>query len=101
MRIENFKARIRDLEQQLGAQQIPTTNDSGQRCWLSMGEKELLSVYVDLKDIGAGEVSGQPLQIPDEVRSKLLLWSRVELPGSADPLLIEIRDEARRITSEE
>ena len=101
MRIDDLRKRLSAIESQIGARQLPTTDGSGQRCWLSMGEKELLSVYVDLKDIGAGEVSGQPLQIPDEVRSKLLLWSRVELPGSADPLLIEIRDEARRITSEE
>lgn len=99
MRIESLKARIRDLEQQIGGQQIPTTDASGQRCWLPIGEKDLLDIYLALLDIHAAEATGQPINISDEVRRQLGSWSRAELPGGADPLFIEVREEAARLVA--
>lgn len=102
MRIENLRARIRTLEERIGAEQIPTTDASGQRCWLSIAEKDLLDIYVALLDIHAADIKHHiaPIQISDEVHNQMLLWSRAELPGGADPLLTEIRDEAARILSD-
>lgn len=99
MRIENLKSRLRDLEERIGAKQIATTDASGQKCWLPIGEKDLLDIYLALLDIHAAEATGQPINISDEVRRRLGSWSRAELPGGADPLLIEVREEAARLVA--
>jgi hypothetical protein len=97
MRIDNLKNRLSAVESQIGARQLPTTDGSGQRCWLSIAEKDILAVYVDLLDIEAARQLGSNADIAPDVLDKLRLWSRVELPAVGDPLLADIRDRARAV----
>lgn len=93
MRIENLKNRLSAIEKSIGAKQLSTTDGGGQRCWLSIAEKDILAVFVDLLDIEAARQLGDNADIAPDVR----LWSRVELPTVGDPLLNDIRDRAAAV----
>ena len=95
MRIDNLKNRLSAIESQIGAGQLPTTDSSGKRCWLSIAEKDILAVYVDLMDIEVAQQLRGAADIAPDVLDNLRLWSRVELPTMGDPLLADIRDRAR------
>ena len=97
MRIENLKNRLSAIEKSIGAKQLSTTDGGGQRCWLSIAEKDILAVYVDLLDIEAARQLGDNADIAPDVLNNLRLWSRVELPTVGDPLLADIRDRARAV----
>ena len=97
MRIEDLRKRFSLIKSQIGAKQLPTTNDSGQRRWLSIAEKDILAVYVDLLDIETARQLGGNADIAPDVLNNLRLWSRVEFPTVGDPLLNDIRDRAAAV----
>ena len=97
MRIEDLRKRFSLIKSQIGAKQLPTTNDSGQRRWLSIAEKDILAVYVDLLDIETARQLGGNADIAPDVLDKLRLWSQVDLLAVGDPLLADIRDRARAV----
>jgi hypothetical protein len=99
MKLESLKSRLKDLEEQIGAQQIPTTDDDGQRCWISIDGRAVLDIYVAMLDIQADETLGKPLIISGGLMAKLLLWSRAELPDNAPALEVYIREEAARLVA--
>ena len=97
MRIENLKNRLSAIEKSIGAKQLSTTDGGGQRCWLSIAEKDILAVVVDLLDIEAARQLGSNADIAPDMLNNLRLWSRVELPIMENPVLNDIKDRARAV----
>lgn len=94
MKFDDLRKRLYAIESHIGARLLPTTDSSGQRRWLSIAEKDILAVYVDLLDIEAARQLGGNADIAPDVLDKLRLWSRAELPAVGDPLLADIRGQA-------
>lgn len=97
MKIEDLRKRLYAIESHIGARLLPTTDGSGQRCWISIAEKDILAVYVDLLDIEAARQLGSNADIAPDMLNNLRLWSRVELPIMENPVLNDIKDRARAV----
>lgn len=97
MRIDDLRKRLYAIESHIGASQLPTTDGSGQRRWLSISEKDLLSIICDLMDIEVAQQLHGAADIAPDVLNNLRLWSRVELPTLEDPVLADIRGRARLV----
>lgn len=95
MKIDDLRKRLAAIKKDIGAVQIPTTKRAGERCWLSITEKDILAVYVDLLDIEAAMLVCGNTTVSLDVEGKLDLWSRAELPANTDPLFHDIQDRAR------
>ena len=97
MRIDDLRKRLSAVESQIGARHLPTTDSSGQRCWISIAEKDPLDIICSLMDIETARQLGYDADIAPDVLDQLQLWSRVELPIMENPVLNDIKDRARAV----